>query len=100
MKAVVAVLLSRKMVKCLREWMCVSERIVKIRLKIEGVWLSVIQVYAPTEDSKEEVKEGFYEQFQATVREHRQGNLIYSHGGLECKGWKKRGVGSCHWEAR
>ena len=76
-KAGVAVFLSKKMVKCLREWKCISERMVKIRLRIEGVWVSVIQVYAPTEDSKEEVKEGFYEQLQATVREvHRQDKLI------------------------
>ena len=76
-KAGEAVFLSKKMVKCLREWKCVSERMVKIRLRIEGVWVSVIQVYAPTEDSKEEVKEGFYEQLQATVRDvHRKDKLI------------------------
>ena len=76
-KAGVAVFLSKKMGKCLREWKCVSERIVKIRLRVEGVWVSVVQVYAPTEDSKEEVKEGFYEQLQTTLREvHRQDKLI------------------------
>ena len=69
--------LSKKIGKCLREWKCVSERIVKIRLRIKGVWVSVVQVYAPTEDSKEEVKEGFYEQLQTTLREvHRQDKLI------------------------
>ena len=40
----------------------------KIRLRIEGTWVSVVQVYAPTEDSKEEVKGGFYEQLQTTLR--------------------------------
>ena len=58
-KAGVAVFLSKKIGKCLREWKCVSEKVVKIRLRMEGVWVSVVQVYAPTEDSKEEVKEGF-----------------------------------------
>ena len=56
---------------------CVSERIVKIRLRIEGMWASVVQVYAPTEDCKEDVKEGFYEQLQTTLWEvHRQDKLI------------------------
>ena len=69
--------LSKKIGKCLREWKCVSERIVKIRLRIEGVWVSVVQVYALTEDSNEEVKEGFYEQLQTTLREvHRQDKFI------------------------
>ena len=39
--------------------------------------MSVVQVYVPTEDSKEEVKEGFYEQLHTTLREvHRQDKLI------------------------
>ena len=39
--------------------------------------MSVVQVYAPTEDSKEEVKEGIYEQLQTTLREvHMQDKLI------------------------
>ena len=84
-KAGVAVFLS-KMGKSLREWKCVSERIVKIRLRIEGVWVSVIQVYAPTGDSKEEVKEGFYEQLQVTLREvHRQDKVIVM-GDLNARG--------------
>ena len=76
-KAGVAVLLSKRMSACLREWKCVSERIVRVRLRIEGVWVSVIQVYAPTEDSRVEMKEEFYEQLQVTVREvHRQDKLV------------------------
>ena len=76
-KAGVAVLLSKRMSACLREWKCVSERIVRVRLRIEGVWVSVIQVYAPTEDCRVEMEEEFYEQLQVTVREvHRQDKLV------------------------
>ena len=51
-KAGVTIFLSRRMSESLKEWKCINERIVRIRLRIEGVWVSVIQVYAPTEDSK------------------------------------------------
>ena len=55
-----AVLLSERLGRCLKEWKCVDERILKIRLKIEGRWLTVIQVYAPTDDSSREVKAEFF----------------------------------------
>ena len=44
-KADVAILLSERFGRFLREWRCVDERIVWIRLKVEGVWVSVVQVY-------------------------------------------------------
>ena len=72
----------------------------KIRLRIEGVWVSVVQVYAPTEDSKEGVKEGFYEQLQTTLREvHRQDKLIVM-GDLNARVGRNVSVGRYHWEAR
>lgn len=44
----------------------------RVRLRVEGIWVKVIQVYAPTEDSKDEV-EGFYEQLQVTMKKCRKG---------------------------
>ena len=39
--------------------------------------MTVIQVYAPTEDSTDEVKEDFYEQLQQIMKEvHKQDKLI------------------------
>ena len=40
-RAGVAILLSRRFSRLLRECRCVDERIVLIRLKIEGVWVCV-----------------------------------------------------------
>ena len=50
-KAGVAILLSESFGRYLKEWKCVEERIMWIRLKVEGIWVSVVQVYTPTEDS-------------------------------------------------
>ena len=49
-KVGVAILLSKRFGRFLREWRCVDEQIVWIQLKIEGVWMSVVQVYGPTEE--------------------------------------------------
>lgn len=84
-KAGVAVFLSKEMSRCMREWKCVSERIVRVRLRIEGEWVTVIQVYAPTEDSKDEVKEGFYEQLQETVKEVQKRDKLIVMGDLNAR---------------
>ena len=47
-KGGVAILLSGRFGDSLEEWKCVDERIVWIRLKTEGVWMTVVQVYALT----------------------------------------------------
>ena len=50
--------------ECLKEWKCVNERTLRIRLNVEGIWLTVIQVYAPTDDSNREVKAEFLARLQ------------------------------------
>ena len=40
---------SRRYVK---EWICVNERLMKVRLRVNWVWVKFIQAYAPTEDSE------------------------------------------------
>ena len=39
------------------------------------MWVSERQVYAPTEDSKNEVKDDLYEQLESTVREGLLGSM-------------------------
>ena len=56
-RAGVAVLLSERLGRCLKEQKCVKEMILRIRLKVQDMWLTVIQVYAPTDDSNWEVKQ-------------------------------------------
>ena len=58
-KGSVAVLLSKNLRECVKEWKCVNERLMKVRLKLENGWLTVVQVYTPTEDSPEELKTSF-----------------------------------------
>ena len=51
----------------LREWKCIDERITWIQLKIEDIWVTVVQVYAPTEDSSPGIKDEFFQKLQKTV---------------------------------
>ena len=67
----IAGIIAGEMRDCLKEWQCVSERLVKVRICFEKKWTTFIQVYAPTEDSEEEEKDRFYtslEDVLATVK--------------------------------
>ena len=48
---------------CIRSWRCVSERCVMVRLKIEGVVITIVQV-APMDDKDNDTKEEFYAALQ------------------------------------
>lgn len=55
----VAVVLSKRLSRCLKEWKCDNERNLRIRFNVEDMRLTVIRMYAPTEDSNWEVKAVF-----------------------------------------
>lgn len=50
-KAGVVILLSERFGVLLKAWKCVNEQIVWgwLKVYVEGVWMTVVQVYAPTE---------------------------------------------------
>ena len=84
-KAGVAILLSERFGRFLKEWRCVDERIVMIRLKIEGVWVSVVQVYAPTEDCSDASKDEFFLRLQETVGRVVSGDLLVVMGDMNAR---------------
>ena len=84
-RAGVAILLSRRLCRCLREWECVNERILRVRLNVEDVWLTVIQVYAPTDDSSREVKVEFFARLQETVGSVARGDVLIVMGDLNAR---------------
>ena len=75
-KGGVAILLSMSFGAFLKELKCNNERIVLVRLKVEGVWASLIQVYAPTEDRSQDVEDKFYAKLQDTVGGVAQRDLL------------------------
>ena len=81
----IAILLSMSFGAFLKEWKCINKRIVLVRLKVKGVWVSLIQVYAPAEDRSQDVKDEFYAKLQDTVGEELLRDLLIVMGDLNAR---------------
>ena len=57
----VAVILKKGIEKSLLEWKAINSRLMKIRLKGRQINTTIIQCYAPTNDSRKVAKDEFYE---------------------------------------
>lgn len=66
------------------EWKSVNSKILA-RLKGGQTNLSIIQCYAPTNDSNDRDKEAFYEQLQATLENVHRRDLLLVMGDLNAK---------------
>ena len=67
----VALILSKEAGKSLKEWEPISERIIFARFESKCQNTTIIQVYAPTNDAEEGVKEDFYHQLQSAYNKRK-----------------------------
>ena len=51
----------------MKEWKCESERLMKVRLRIDGRWVTLVQVYSPTDNSGQEIKDSFNESLEEMI---------------------------------
>ena len=91
-----AILLSERFGGSLKDWKCIDERIVWIRLKIEGDWMTVVQVHALMEDRYQSVKDA---KLQDTVRRVAESNLLIVMGDLNARVGDERYLGGGPGEA-
>ena len=76
----VALIMNRGSANTLMEWEPINERLIKARFK-----LTIIQCYAPTNDSEDDMKEEWYDQLQAAVSKVPQHNVLLIMGDMNAK---------------
>ena len=78
-------MLSKDAAEALTDWAPVNERIIRARFHSRHVKLTLIHVYAPTNDTDEEAKDHFYEKLQAIVDKTPKHDLLVITGDLNAK---------------
>ena len=78
-------MMSQDTQKSLIEWTAVSSRIITARFYSRFKNTTVIQVYAPTNESTDDEKDSFYGQLQATFDTCNRHDIIIGMGDLNAK---------------
>ena len=78
-------MMTKKAEQALLEWKPISDRIIYARFFSRYVKLSIIQVYAPTNEANVEDKDNFYEQLQTVVDSVHKHDILLVMGNLNAK---------------
>ena len=78
-------MMSERAKKALLEWTPVSKRMIKARFYSRYKKMTVIQVYAPTNEAADEEKEDFYNQLQDVIADCNKHDLIVVMGDFNAK---------------
>ncbi|KAL9969650.1 hypothetical protein ACROYT_G021887 [Oculina patagonica] len=81
----VAITMSAKAKRALLEWTPISKRIITARFYSKYKKMTVIQAYAPTNDTVDEEKDEFYNQLQDTVSSCNRHDMIAVMGDMSAK---------------
>ena len=88
----VAIALGQSAEKMLERYECINERIVWCRLKGKYVNVTIVQVYAPTEEKTDEEKEDFYIRLKEVIRSVKQHDMLLLMGDFNAKVGQDDGI--------
>ena len=81
----VALIMNRESANTLMEWEPINERLIKAGFNSKYCKLTIIQCYAPTNDSEDETKEEWYDQLQAAMSKVPQHDVLLIMGDMNSK---------------
>ncbi len=80
-----AIILSKQTAKSLLEWHPVNERIITARLRGRNCKMTIVQCYAPTNDTDDVKKDDFYDQLRQVLDKVTRHDLLIVMGDLNAK---------------
>jgi exonuclease III len=81
----VAVALAKEPARMIESYECINERIMLVRIKGKFTSMTIIQVYAPTENSDDEEKDSFYERLSSEITKVKRHDMLLLMGDLNAK---------------
>ena len=81
----VGILMSKKAAKALIDWTPISERIIKARYHSKHIKLTIVHIYAPTEDADEQTKNEFYRRLQEVLDNRKAHDMLIVTGDMNAK---------------
>ena len=87
----VGILMSKHAAQSLMEWTPISERVIQARFYSKYIKLTIIHVYAPTEDTDEQIKDEFYGRLQDVLDSVNEHDMLIVTGDMNAK------VGNDNW---
>ena len=81
----VALIMNKQSLSTLMEWESINERLIKARFNSKYCKLTIIQCYAPTNDSEDELTRDRYEQLQAEVAKVPYHDMLLVMGDMNAK---------------
>ena len=81
----VGILMSKSATRALMDWTPINERIIQARYHSKHIKLTMVHIYAPTEDADEQVKNEFYTRLQDILDKRNTHDMLIITGDMNAK---------------